>query len=149
VATGQLRPSGLLLAVLSLIAVAPCTAMLGLLLSLRCKTSLRALIAAVGISLFLSGGYLLLCLPLLLARGSEPPAWLIAPCVPAQFVLSVVLAATDPPNDSKMQTICFLGAGIYAIVWSGLLALVWWRFDRLAGRSTSPRCGRRVRRRIP
>jgi ABC-type transport system involved in multi-copper enzyme maturation permease subunit len=139
VATGQLRPRGLLLTVLSATAIALCAATLGLLLSLRCKTSLRALIAALGISLSLSGGYLLLCLPLLLARGSEPRAWLIAPCVPAQFVLAVVLAAADPPNGSVLESTCCLGAGIYAIVWTGLLAIVWWRFDRLAGRSTLPR----------
>jgi ABC-type Na+ efflux pump permease subunit len=134
---GQLRPVALLETLFLVIAIALCAATVGLLLSLWCKTSLRALIAALGVSLLLSGGYLLFGLPLFMpfGPGTEPPFWLLSPCVPFLLVTSMVLGAQDLPNTQQMLATCHLGGAIYIAAWLILLGIVWRSFDRLAGRT--------------
>jgi ABC-type transport system involved in multi-copper enzyme maturation permease subunit len=135
--SGQLRLVALFETLFLVSALTLCAATLGLLLSLRCKTSLRALILAVGISLLLSGGYLLFALPLFmpLGPGREPPFGLLAPCVPFLFVTSIVLGVQDLPNAPQMLATCTTGGTIYVVAWLILLGMVWRSFDSLAGRT--------------
>jgi ABC-type transport system involved in multi-copper enzyme maturation permease subunit len=145
---GQLRLVALVETLFVVIAVALCAATLGLLLSLCCKTSLRALIAAVGVSLLLSGGYLLFALPLFmpLGPGSEPPFGLLAPCVPFLLVTSMVLGVQDVPNAPQLLATCTTGGTLYMTAWLILLAIVWRSFDNLAGRTSAFRSpGRQIR----
>jgi hypothetical protein len=136
IVTGQLRLVGLLETLFVVLAIAFCAATIGLLLSLWCKTSLRALIAAVGVSLLLSGGYLLFALPLFmpLGPGTQPPFGLLAPCVPFLLVTSVVLGVQDLPNTQQLLATCTTGGTIYVAAWLILLEMLWRCFDRLAGR---------------
>jgi ABC-type transport system involved in multi-copper enzyme maturation permease subunit len=135
--SGQLRVVALFETLFVNVAIALCAATLGLLLSLWCKTSLRALIAGVGVSLLLSGGYLLFALPLFLpfGPGTEPPFGLLAPCVPFLLVTSMVLGVQNLPNAQQMLATCTTGGAIYLVAWLILLGMLWQGFDRLAGRA--------------
>jgi hypothetical protein len=147
IVSGQLRRVALLETLFLVIAIAFCAATLGLLLSLWCKTSLRALIAAVGVSLLLSGGYLLFALPLFmpLGAGTGPPFALLSPCVPFLLVTSMVLGVGDLPNTQPMLAACNTGATIYLTTGLMILGMVWRNFDRLAGRtSVVPSLGRKT-----
>jgi ABC-type transport system involved in multi-copper enzyme maturation permease subunit len=139
VLTGQLRPAALGLAMLLGVVVSVCAAIVGMAASLRCRSALRSVLVSTSISLFLSGGYLLLILPFLLSwlAGRDPPGFVLAPCIPVLFVVSMVYGATDPADTSGMLSVCFTGAGIYAAAGLGLLVLVRRRFDRWAGRTYS------------
>jgi ABC-type Na+ efflux pump permease subunit len=137
VAFGQLRPLALLEALFLVVAIALCAATMGLLLSLWCQTSLRALIAALGVSVLLSGGYLLFGLPLVMpfGPGTQPPFWLLAPCVPFLLVTSMVLGAQELPNAQQILATCHIGGAIYLSAWLILLGTVWRSFNCLAGRT--------------
>jgi len=117
------------------VVLALCAATLGLLLSLRLRTSVQALAVALAISLFLSGGYLLLALPLLLPAGSGPPPWLLCPCVTFLLVGSMLLGVDNPPGAGQLLATCAGGGLLYGALWLVLLWIVRRRFDRWAGRS--------------
>jgi hypothetical protein len=136
---GQLRPGAMALAGLLTTVVALCAAVAGLLISLCCKSSLRAVLIATAISLFLSGGYLLISLPLLMSwfAGKDPPIFVLAPCVPVLSVMSIVYGATEQTDPSTILSVCWTGAGIYATTGIALLLIVLRRFDRWAGRAAA------------
>jgi ABC-type transport system involved in multi-copper enzyme maturation permease subunit len=132
--SGQIGLGSLVASLLLTTVLALCAATVGLLLSLRLKTSVQALAAALALSLFLSGGYLLLGLPLLLSAGSGPPPWLLCPCVPFLLVSSMLLGVDNPPGADQLLAACAMGGVLYGVLWLVLLAIVWRRFDRWAGR---------------
>jgi ABC-type transport system involved in multi-copper enzyme maturation permease subunit len=134
---GQLRPWAMALTAIVGLAVSLCAAATGVLVSLRCRSALRATIIATSISLFLSGGYLLVMLPFVASwlAGREPPAFLFAPCVPVLFVLSMVYGATEQTDPSLILTACTVGAAIYGLAGLVLVQVIWSRFDRWAGRA--------------
>jgi ABC-type transport system involved in multi-copper enzyme maturation permease subunit len=139
VTSGQLGLIGMLAAVAVAVAIALCAATLGLGLSLRLATSLRALGAALAVSVFLSGGYLLCGLPFFApAPGQPPPAGLLSPCVPVLVTVSMVLGVNDLPHTPEMAVICKAGGLGYTAAWLILLTVVWRRFDRWASRMRSP-----------
>jgi ABC-type transport system involved in multi-copper enzyme maturation permease subunit len=141
VVSGQLRPAAFVGTVLLVTMLAVCAATVGLLLSLRLKSSLRALTTAMALGLVLSGGYLLCTLPLLMPLGGakEPPFWLLAPCVPFLLITSMLLGIENLPNSPQMIAACGLGGAFYAVTALTAFLIVWRWFDRLAGRSHSNR----------
>jgi ABC-type transport system involved in multi-copper enzyme maturation permease subunit len=67
-------------------------ASLGTLCSLKCKTSLWAIGAALGIGIFMGGGYLLCCIPLAITGGpGGPEEFLLAGCIPFLLGCSVYM----------------------------------------------------------
>jgi hypothetical protein len=145
VISGQLGSASLAGTAVLVGVLALCAAAVGLLLSLHLRSSLWALTVAVGLSLVLGGGYLLGILPLLtpLAGTSEPPFWLLAPCVPYLLVASLLLGVGDQPNASQLLTTCCLGGALYAVAGLAALRRVWRRLEPRTGRGPSSGWGGR------
>jgi ABC-type transport system involved in multi-copper enzyme maturation permease subunit len=57
-------------------------AALGVLFSLWCRTSVRAMAGSVATAVFFGGGYLLCCTPLFIGGGNDSEMLILAPCIP-------------------------------------------------------------------
>jgi ABC-type transport system involved in multi-copper enzyme maturation permease subunit len=109
-------------------------AVVGLLFSLKIKSSLRAMAATVGTTVFVGGAYLFCFMPLLWAEAD----FVLAGCVP--FLLGVPMAL-DPgdfsplsDSDMRMATTCVLGMGLYVMATLFLFVIARANFDELTGR---------------
>jgi ABC-type transport system involved in multi-copper enzyme maturation permease subunit len=112
-------------------------AVVGLLFSLKMKTSLRAMAATVGTTVFVGGAYLFCCMPLLWS-GPNDAEFVLAGCVP--FLLGVPVAFNPktffPTNDNdvRMATTYVIGIGLYLMVTLFLFVIARANFDDLTGR---------------
>ena len=112
-------------------------AVVGLLFSLKMKTSLRAMAATVGTTMFVGGAYLFCCLPVLWS-GPNDGEFLLVGCVP--FLLGVPVAF-DPNDfsatndwDLRMVTTYVIGMGLYVMATLFLFVIARANFDDLTGR---------------
>ncbi|MFV2066226.1 MAG: ABC transporter permease [Pirellulales bacterium] len=120
---------------------------MGVLYSFLCRTTLRAMGATLATSIFLGGGYFLLCcLPLMITgpgRGSE---FVLAPCVPFLLVIPNLIFVDffdEFLGDDRygMLAAFFLGVVGYSVGTAMLNASMLANFDRWAGRIHGPRTG--------
>ncbi len=111
-------------------------ALLGLSFSLKLQTTLRAMAATVACALFVGGGYMFCCLPVLW-NGSESE-FLFAGCVP--FLLGAPMAIEprpgDPWRDDQVRAAftCMVGNGMYVVGIIMLWGLVTNNFEDFVGR---------------
>ncbi|MBX7165692.1 MAG: ABC transporter permease subunit [Pirellulales bacterium] len=133
----------LIVVALTLAVLAAFFCMFGIWCSLRSASSVRAQAAAVGIGMFLGGGYLFCSLPIVLANGpGQESMMVLAACVP--FLLSspwnfltpegVVLGASEWDIYVTAWGVGVCGYAFGAWVFYSLACT---RFDHLVGRSDS------------
>ena len=117
---------------------------LGLLFSLWCRTSMRAMAATLVTGLFVGGLYLFCCIPIFVASRSGPESEItLAGCVPfllgypSQFYWEITYYASNRfgPRPDNMPAACILGIIGYAFAAVCLIASAIGNFDRLAGRA--------------
>lgn len=116
-------------------------AAMGVRLSLSSSNSTRAMAGTIAAGLFLGGGYLFCCAPLMWGPGSEETAIILAPCIPFLLAFPQIVFVdvfVEPGGMSKeMGVMLFaycLGVAGYLIVGMGLAETTVGSFDRLAGR---------------
>jgi ABC-type transport system involved in multi-copper enzyme maturation permease subunit len=112
-------------------------AVVGLLFSLKMKTSLRAMAATVGTAVFVGGAYLFCCLPILWS-GPNESEFVLAGCVP--FLLGAPVAL-DPRDfsmtmdwEARMVATYVIGMGLYVMATLFLFVIARANFDDLTGR---------------
>jgi ABC-type transport system involved in multi-copper enzyme maturation permease subunit len=112
-------------------------ALVGILFSMRLRTSLRAMAATVVTTIFVGGAYLLCCFPALW-NGPNDSAILLAGCAP--FLLALPLAV-EPKElaslgrmDGKLLATYVMGLGFYIAATVCLYGVVRANFDELTGR---------------
>ena len=144
----MLRPFyfwGIVFALLGLAILAAFTATLGVYCSLSSKNTLRAMGAALGITIFLGGGYLLCCCPVAMAGSPGPRDGFeigLVPCMP--FLLAWPGAASimlDPstPRGMEREFGAFMAAYLvgtigYAVAAVLMLVATIGNFDEKSGR---------------
>ena len=118
---------------------------IGVWFSSWCSTSIRAMAAAVAVAVFLGGGYLLCCVPLLFAAGpGEGVEFVPTPCVPfllampPMFWIQFSGDTTLPSEAYRMMTAVFIGSIGYLVLGLLITAANVSGFDDRAGR---PRAG--------
>ena len=154
-----LRPTfviGIAFSLLDLLILAAFSATLGVYCSLRSKTSLRAMAAALGIALVVGGGYMLCCCPMMAlgshGGGDEGIMLGFAPCMPFLLcfpeVASMILEPAyrgGPEREFGFAMAAYLIGTIgYAVAASMIAAAAVDQFDEKSGRiqgraSFSPR----------
>jgi ABC-type transport system involved in multi-copper enzyme maturation permease subunit len=113
----------------------------GMLYSLHSTTSLRAMGLTLITVMFVGGGYVLCCGPVLaVVGGTEPKDTLIgfAPCLPFLMVAPAAAYAggADPSNEFVELTVAYAaGIVLYLIVCASLIARLIYNFDSAAGRT--------------
>jgi ABC-type transport system involved in multi-copper enzyme maturation permease subunit len=113
---------------------------IGLLYSLRSKTSLRAMGLTLATIMFLGGGYIACCCPVLeLSGGSGDLAELgFAPCMPFLVAAPGVFYAEGFENrgpDEEMVGAYVVGVVFYTILAASLVGYLTTQFDAAAGRT--------------
>lgn len=121
---------------------------LGLLYSLKSKTSLRSLGFTLAVAVVIGGGYLFCCCPVIAASGNPDDAMMIgfAPCMPFLLVYPPMAYATQDwgPHSEMMQLTIAFGMGLvgYLIACVVMTNYLVQEFDALAGRATGTPDGR-------
>ncbi len=123
------------------ILVAVCTVVcwfgsaVGLLFSLACKNSMKAMLGAIGVCLFIGGGYLTLFFPIMRLGQSEHMDFVQTLSVPSLLWvahdLGRRLATGDLPESTRPF---FVGLGAYTAMSVTLTAAIVLAFERLTGR---------------
>ena len=118
--------------------VITCTvASLGVLLSLRMKSSLWAMAATLGIGIFAGGGYLFCCMPFMFAAGPGDEGQIImAPCIP--FLMATPIMFYSPgfsPREGGIIAANVLGVIGYTIIAAVLYGSAIACFDMFSGRT--------------
>jgi len=86
-------------------------ATLGVMFSLYCRNSTRAMAATISVSLFVGGGYLFCCVPMMFGPGNDQ-ALVFAPCVP--FLLSAPLFFEGGvPHQEGLRVAYLMGLAFY------------------------------------
>jgi len=119
---------------------------LGVLLSLWCRNSLRAMAATLAIGLFVGGGYLFCCMTILIASSPGPgdgTQIILAPCMPYLLAFPGVVYSQGEilRREPTMLAAYVLGIIGYAVASLLLIAGAIGNFDQLCGRTgmTPPR----------
>jgi ABC-type transport system involved in multi-copper enzyme maturation permease subunit len=145
-----LRPSfflGMLFSLLNLGILAAFLAALGVYCSLRSKSTLRAMAAALGITLVIGGGYMLCCCPVmeLGARGGGDEGFILgaAPCMPfllfwpelAGMMIDRNYRGGPPERDFGLfMAACLIGTIGYAVAGGMIMVATVDQFDEQSGR---------------
>lgn len=114
-------------------------ALLGFVFSLKLKTSLRAMAATVSVLLFVGGGYLFCCVPMIGSRGSEV---MVAGCIPFLIGLPMIVdpirerMLSDPEGGIVMAFV--FGTMGYTVAALCLFSNALHKFDEFAGRVVGP-----------
>jgi len=108
-------------------------AALGLIFSLKCQTSLRAMGATLAVGLFVGGGYLLCCVPCMIGGGGSEIV--LTACIPFLVAVPQVAMFEDiSGNDFEMLLYAVMGTVGYAIAGLLLVGSCIGNFERFAGR---------------
>ena len=113
---------------------------LGLLYSLRSKTTLRAMGLTLATLIFVGGGYLMCCCPIMAIGGAGGPdeAFMLgfAPCIP--FLLGLPAGFSELNYSREALLVVAYGIGVigYGIAAAILLQIITTEFDSYAGRCT-------------
>ena len=112
---------------------------LGVLFSLRCKTTARAMGGTVGTLVLVGGGYFFCCLPVVIAsNGPDDGLMLVfAPMIPFLLCVPPMTAIEGSPGDDRalMLMSTLLGTFGYGVASCVITSYCIAEFDRLAGRS--------------
>lgn len=112
---------------------------MGVLYSLRCRNSLRAMAATITTGLVVAGGYLFCCIPAMFASGPGDGGQIIlAPCAPFLLVFPSVLYCEGEQmmrHEPAFLVAYVLGVIGYIVTASLLYAAAVGNFDCLSGRS--------------
>jgi ABC-type transport system involved in multi-copper enzyme maturation permease subunit len=110
----------------------------GLVFSLRSSTSLRAMGLTMATVLFVGGGYMLCCCPVLaMGRGGDDPEFGFAACLPFLIVAPAAFFADEGAGSGDTEALAayITGVILYLIATSVLLAWLVNNFDEAAGRT--------------
>jgi ABC-type transport system involved in multi-copper enzyme maturation permease subunit len=95
-------------------------ASLGMLFSLWCRTSVRAMAGSVATAVFFGGGYLLCCMPLFIGSSGDGWEFLFTLCLPMllgipeyYFDSHILNPQQFPQNEPKFAVVYILGMGAY------------------------------------
>jgi ABC-type transport system involved in multi-copper enzyme maturation permease subunit len=113
---------------------AVCVSLIGLLFSASCSTSQRAMGWTLAVIVFLGGGYLAVCLPLMAPTG-EPDGIILAACPP--FLLTfpgMVVLEGVPRGEEGIVAAFLLGVPGYFFLTLFLWRTAVTKFDQMAGR---------------
>jgi ABC-type transport system involved in multi-copper enzyme maturation permease subunit len=112
-------------------------AVVGLLFSLKMRTSLRAMAATVGTTVFVGGAYLFCCLPVLWS-GPGDSEFVLAGCVPFLLGAPIALNPNESPPwgnwEASITATFIVGMGLYVMATFLLFAVARSNFDDLTGR---------------
>jgi ABC-type transport system involved in multi-copper enzyme maturation permease subunit len=138
---GALHPLGLIFSSIELAVFLAFAAALGVSISMRAKSSLRAQVATIATLVFINGGYLLCCIPLepdtfVIAAGSTP--FIMAVC-PLSYsdVAEFWNGLQRTSNQSAIA--CVAGFVIYSLAAFALAATAFESFDRVMDRPSRER----------
>jgi ABC-type transport system involved in multi-copper enzyme maturation permease subunit len=107
---------------------------LGLIYSLRCTNSTRALGWTLATALFVGGGYLFCCMPVAISGRGDPGEVILSLCVPVLLSIpSLVALRLDPPNDLVATYV--VGLTLYSIIALVLYGNILSNFDAWNGRN--------------
>jgi len=107
----------------------------GLLFSLACSNSMKAMLSAVGVCLFIGGGYLMLFFPIMRLGQSEHMGYVQTLSVPSLLWVAHDLGRRLAAGTLPESTQPFLvGLGAYAAMSAALTATIVLAFERLTGR---------------
>jgi ABC-type transport system involved in multi-copper enzyme maturation permease subunit len=110
-------------------------ALVGVMYSLKCQTSLRATGATIATCVFVGGGYLFCCIPFMFGGGSDAMALILAPCLPFLAVFPEMVSVEGGRHMPGEIIAAFVLGNIgYVIVNFALLSSCIAGFDRLSGR---------------
>ena len=122
----------------TLLVIAVSVASLGVIFSLRMKSSLWAMAATLGTTIFVGGGYFFCCLPFFIVSnaGEEIVSIVCSPCIPfILFIPGMIAADGFPHNDGEIVAAYVLGTMGYSITACMLFASAFSIFDKFAGRT--------------
>jgi hypothetical protein len=124
--------------------LAMAVASLGVKISLWAKNSVRAMGLTVGIGVFVGGGYLFCCTPLMWAGPGDGIEIILAPCIPFLLAFPGMIAAKGFPTHEPAIVFAYIFGNIgYLVVAAVLYNMAVGGFDRMVGRTVP---GDRMRR---
>jgi ABC-type transport system involved in multi-copper enzyme maturation permease subunit len=121
----------------SLLVIAMFVAALGVRISLKAKNSLRAMALTIGVGIFLGGGYLLCCVPMMVHSHGDGEI-ILAPCIPFLLVFPGIVAQEGTrslAHETAVGPAYLLGMAGYATATVLLYLNSVAEFDVIAGRS--------------
>ena len=123
----------------TLLVVTAAVASLGVLLSLRMKSSLWAMAATLGIGIFAGGGYMFCCMPfLMISGGGDEAAIVLAPCIPfLMFVPGLFYAEPQAFREGAIVAANVFGVIGYTVTAAVLYGSAIACFETLSGRTDS------------
>jgi hypothetical protein len=110
---------------------------LGVLLSITCRTSLRAMAATLATIIFAGGGYLFTCcLPVLIGSSGSPSEIIFAPCIPFLLAMPWVFWVEPPPSVPwELVAAYLMGMMVYSVAAVLLTVTAIVNFDHFTGRT--------------
>jgi hypothetical protein len=120
----------------TLLVIACAVGSLGVLLSIRCRTSIRAMGATLAIGLFVGGGYLFCCVPMMIAGHGAGDEIILAPCIPFLLAFPGIVQVSGGRllDDGAVAAAYVMGVIGYFMAAIFLSSTAVGMFDELAGR---------------
>ncbi len=113
-----------------------CVSLMGVIFSLWCSTSQRAMAGTITVLAFMGGGYLVCCLPFMISNRAFEEI-VLAFCVPFLIAMPAVAAVEPiPPGEGAMIAAFVIGILGYSVLTVVLWMLAVASFDQLAGRTS-------------
>ena len=108
---------------------------LGVLFSLWCRTSMRAMAATLAIGLFAGGLYMFCCLPFAWSRSGREMELILAGCIPFLLACPGELYVEGMPRESNIIAVYILGIIGYTFAAAALISSAIGNFDKFTGRA--------------
>jgi ABC-type transport system involved in multi-copper enzyme maturation permease subunit len=106
---------------------------LGVIYSLWCRTSMRAIIATLATGIFAGGGYLFCCIPLMMTMRGDEGIIVLAGCIPFLLACPPMCYVEKPPGAAL--TAYVFGMMGYFVAMAALVVSAIGSFDRFTGRT--------------
>lgn len=103
--------------------------------SVCCRSSLRAISWTLGLLVFVGGGYLFCCLPVVFA-GSDAATVLLATCIPVLLAVPFIISIESLGDGLDMLVVCIAGMALYAIAAGLHYHLILLKFDSWCSRES-------------